>query len=235
MDLEYLIKNYQSSTTKIASLANVKICMLVGVSGAGKDTIKNRLLATSRYDNFVSYTTRQPRTNNGVAEVDGIDYHFITNIQAVGMLEAGDFIEAKYYAGNIYGTGFATLEKAKSNGRIALNDIEVQGVDEYKKLLPQTIAVFILPPSLVEWQRRLKNRYATDNEFKTIWPERRETAIRELEHALSVSYYHFVINDDLETSVETVDKIANSEDRFYRKDDSVRLLARDMLEEMRDY
>lgn len=234
MDLEHLIKNYQPSPTKIASLVNVKICMLVGISGAGKDTIKGRLLATNRYDNFVSYTTRLPRADNGVAEVDGVDYHFITREQAIAMLQAGDFIEAKHYAGNIYGTGIATLEKAKENERIALNDIEVQGVDEYKKLLPQTIAVFILPPSLTEWQRRLKSRYATDEEFEAVWPERRATAIRELEHALSVPYYHFVINDELESSVEAVDKIANSADRFHRKDDDIRLLARDMLEAMKN-
>ena len=232
MDFDELLKNYQPDPQKIAELAGVEVCLLVGISGAGKDTIKRRLLDTGRYFNFISYTTRAPRSNNGVAEIDGEDYFFITHDSAEQMLHSGEFIEAKEYAGNIYGTGLQTLAEAKELQQTAINDVEVQGVSEYKTLLPQTVAVFILPPSFSEWQKRVRTRYQSEDEFHEVWPKRREAAIRELEFALSVPYYHFVINDDIDLAVTAVDKIVNNRDKFHRKDDEARLLARDILAEI---
>lgn len=227
-NIQELIENYKPDHQRLASLANVKLVLLVGISGAGKDTIKQKLFSTGEYDNFISHTTRQPRENNGVSEQDGVDYHFITLDEAMGMLQRGEFIEAKEYAGNIYGTSLAGLESVHDSGKVALNDVEVQGVAEYKQLLPGTIAIFVLPPDYDEWQRRLRQRY-DDDEFATVWPGRRQAAIRELEFALSVPYYHFVINDDLDSTIESVTKITQSQDKFHRKDDEARLAARDIL------
>lgn len=232
MDLENLILTYEPDAAKIAELQSVPVCLLVGIMGAGKNTIKKQLLSNGAYFEFVSYTTRPPRSNNGVMEVDGKDYFFIDIAEAERMLLAGEFIEAKKVGSNIYGTGLATLAQAKQSGKIALNDIDIQGVAEYKNLLPQTIAVFILPPSFAEWQKRVRSRYVSDEAFQSIWPERREVAIAELETALSVPYYHFVINNDLTTAVEAIDKIAHFDDKFHRKDDEARLLARDILAEI---
>lgn len=235
MQFDQLLKNYQPSPEKIHELTDVDVALLVGISGAGKDTIKKRLLDTGHYFNFISYTTRSPRSNNGIAEVDGEDYFFIARDVAYQMLQNGEFIEAKEYAGNIYGTGLGTLAEAKKLHKIALNDVEVQGVSEYKTLLPQTIAIFILPPSFDEWQKRVKNRYPSEAEFQVVWPQRREAAIRELEFALEVPYYHFVINDTIDVAVQAVEKIASSRDKFYRKDDEARLLARDILQQIQVY
>lgn len=232
MDFSQLLHEYQPSNDEIAALKDAKLCLLVGISGAGKDTIKRKLLAGGDFYNFISYTTRAPRQNNGVMEIDGQDYFFVSRDQAEAMLQGGEFIEAKEYSGNIYGTAFKLLRLALEADKIALNDVEVQGVDEYKKLLPQTIAVFILPPSYKEWRRRITGRYKSEAEFREVWPERREAAIRELEHALAVPYYHFVINDDLDAAVEAVSKIAHSSDLFHRKDDEARLLARNILAEI---
>ncbi len=232
MQFDELLKNYQPSATKIAELKDAEVVLLVGIMGAGKDTIKKQLLAGGQYFEFVSYTTRAPRSNNGVMEVNGKDYFFIDLIEAERMLRASEFIEAKKVGSNIYGTGLATLAEAKASGKIAVNDLDIQGVDEYKHLLPQTIAIFILPPSFAEWQKRVRSRYASDEEFRAIWPERREVAIGELQTALSVPYYHFVINDDLDAAVQAVDKIAAYGDKFHRKDDEARLLARNILAEI---
>lgn len=230
MDLENLLANYAPDAQKIVELRSVPVCLIVGIMGAGKDTIKKQLLARGDYFEFVSYTTRLPRSNNGIMETHGKEYFFVDLVEAARMLKNGEFIEAKKVGSNIYGTGIATLVAAKASGKIALNDLDIQGVAEYKQLLPQTIAVFILPPSFEEWQKRVRSRYASDEDFQAIWPERRDVAIAELQTALSVPYYHFVINDDLDTAVEAVDKIAHYDDKFHRKDDEARLLARDLLE-----
>lgn len=220
--------HYQPNSQMIDSVKESKLALLVGITGAGKDTIKNRLLESDTFFNFISYTTRTPRENKGVMEQNGREYYFISLEMAEKMLEDGDFIEAKEYAGNVYGTSFIELQKALPEGKIAVNDIEVQGIGEYKKYLPGAIAIFIVPPSFDEWQRRLKLRYDED-EFTHEWPKRREAAIRELTHALKVPYYHFVINDDLDQAEQAVRKIIAGQDDFTRKDDEARLAARDIL------
>ena len=228
------IATYSPAQLAIDAVGDSKLVLLVGITGAGKDTIKNALLREDDFYNFVSYTTRQPRENKGVLEQNGREYHFITVDEAMEMLERGEFIEAKEYAGNIYGTAFEGLQQAVSEGKIAINDVEVQGVEEYKKYIRNAIAVFILPPNFEEWQRRLQLRYDPE-EFRQEWPKRREAAIRELEHALKVPYYHFVINDELDKAVEATKVIAHNDDMFTRKDDEARLLARDILDAIRKH
>lgn len=228
--LEKLIENYQPNRNKVNDLTEAKIALLVGISGAGKDTIKRALLQTDDFYNLISHTTRQPRVNNGVLEQDGIEYYFIDQPEAITMLQKGEFIEAKVYSGNVYGTSFSGISAALEAGQVAINDVEVQGVDEYKMLLPQTKAIFILPPDFTQWRERLSKRYQTTEEFTEQWPSRRDTAIAELRHALKVPYYHFVINDNLDQAVRVIREIALGADTFNRKDDEARLLARDILE-----
>lgn len=222
--------NYQPSREAVERVGGVRIALLVGISGAGKDTIKHALLKTGEFYNFLSHTTRSPRMNNGAMERDGVDYHFVSKDQISEMLIAGEFIEAKYYAGNVYGTALRGLSEALTSELVAINDVEVQGVNEYKHLFPAVVAIFILPPSYDEWLRRLKHRYASEEEFLAEWPRRRAAAISELAHALEVPYYHFVINDELDRAIEVCTKIALGTDKFTRKDDEARILARDLLE-----
>lgn len=231
MTISKHVDQYVPDPTLVSSLRDTKLLLLVGITGAGKDTVKKLLLQNEDYYDFISYTTRKPRENYGVLEQQDVDYHFIDLETAECMIHEGRFIEVKEYAGNIYGTAFEDLAKGNANKKIAINDIEVQGVSEYKKYFDNVIAVFIMPPSFQEWQRRLKNRY-DDEEFKREWPKRRQAAIRELSHALEVPYYHFVINDDLDETIDAVDSIARNKDHFTRKDDEVRLVARDILETM---
>lgn len=226
MELEEAIKDYKPNLVALAKVKDSSIVLLVGITGAGKDTIKSSLLTKSEYYNFISYTTRKPRLNKGVMEQDGQDYNFISVDEALIMLRDGKFIEAKEYAGNVYGTAYDTLLNA--GDKVAVNDIEVQGVSDYKKYLPQVIAIFIVPPSFDEWQRRLKKRYSAE-EFAAVWDGRRQAAIRELDYALKVPYYHFVINDDINLAIDAVHKIIANDDNFTRKDDEARLVARDLL------
>ena len=228
MDLEQLIEEYAPPKEAVEIIEHTKIALLVGISGAGKDTIKRSLLKHPHFGEIISHTTRMPRANEGVLERDGVDYHFITEQQGQQMLEAGEFVEAKMVHGTVYGTSIRDVRQAAEKG-IAITDVDVQGVEEYKKVSSEVIAIFVVPPDYDTWVARLKRRYATKEEFAKEWPKRRATAIRELTRALELPYYHCVINDDLDRAVTASVEIAHRADVFTRKDDEARLAARDLL------
>jgi guanylate kinase len=206
--------------------------LLVGVSGAGKDTIKHKLLETGKYHHIVSHTTRAPRENGGVMEQDGVDYHFINKEQAAEMLRNGEFIEAKKYGENIYGTSVAEIQKAHDEGKVAITDLEVQGVAEYKAISENVIAEFILPPNYQEWQRRLHARYGEKGADPEDIARRMETAIVELKEALAQSYYHFIVNEDVDQAVKSADSIARHHDEFTIIDTSFRVWAERLLDDL---
>ena len=100
-DLERVIREYQPTEAAVALVRDTKIALLTGISGAGKDTIKRRLLRSPSFRDIVSHTTREPRANNGQPERDGVDYHFIDQATALTMLEHHQFIEAKFVHGKV--------------------------------------------------------------------------------------------------------------------------------------
>lgn len=230
MMLEQHIAHYQTPERAAELVRSTKIVLLVGISAAGKDTIKKRLLKDDTFRDIVSHTTRAPRDNNGVSEQDGVDYHFVSLDQAEAMVVAHEFIEAKFVHGTVYGTAVAALQTIHDEGKIATTDLDVQGVAEYKTLSQDVIAVFILPPDYATWRERFRKRYDTEDEFEVEFEKRSRTAVSELEHALAVPYYHFIINDELERAVRVVTEIAHRDDLFNRHDDEARLKARDLLE-----
>ena len=231
--IEKLIREYQPSESVRQLIIQTKIVLLVGISGAGKDTTKQRLMQSSEFADIVSYTTRQPRQNKGIWEREGIDYNYIDEATAARLLESHAFVEAKFVHGTVYGTGVKQIQDIRDAGKIAVTDIDVQGVDEYKKLSPGVVAIFLLPPNYQEWRRRLSVRYASQEEFDREWPKRYNSAIREITHALEVPYYHFVINDDIDETARIVRAIALKPDVYNRKDDEARLAARDLLEQLK--
>lgn len=231
MDLQKLIEAYTPPAHAVEVIKHSKIALLVGISGAGKDTIKKALLRDPEFHDIVSHTTRPPRENEGVSEADGVDYHFIDSDRARDMVTKGEFVEVKYVHGTVYGTSIAEVERASRDG-IAVTDIDVQGVAEYKDVSNGVVAIFIVPPDYQSWIKRLKRRYTTNEDFLAEWPKRRDSAIKELTRALEVPYYHCVINDDIERAVEVTTEIARRPDMFTRKDDEARLAARDLLQQI---
>lgn len=229
-ELEQQIAVYQPSEAAMELVRSTPITLLVGISGAGKDTIKRKLLATGDYHDIVSHTTRAPRANNGAMETPDVDYHFIDAAEASRMVADHEFIEAKFVHGTVYGTSVDELRRSHDEGKIAVTDIDVQGVAEYKSLAQNVIALFILPPNYSTWRQRLSARYESTEAFEAEWPKRRDSAIAELTHALEVPYYHFIVNDELDEAVGVADEITKHGDVFYRKDDELRLRARDLLE-----
>jgi guanylate kinase len=204
------IASYAPSSEALAPIKDVPLVFMVGISGAGKDTVLKRLMRIhpDEYSFVVSHTTRKPRENHGVMEQDGVDYHFVDLETVNRMLDNQEFIEAKLYADNVYGTSIAEIQKAKDQGKIAITDITVDGVDEYEQLKLNNKNVFLLPPSYDTWQQRLLARYEGNVHQHDLY-KRMRTALAELEHALATDYFYIVINDDLDKTLEIVSQIAH--------------------------
>lgn len=231
-ELEKLLNNYQPSRQTIQKVKTVPKLFLVGVSGAGKNTLINRLLESGDYHLVVSHTTRSPRKNNGVMETDGKEYHFINYNKLKKMLADKNFVEAKKYALSVYGTSASEFDRAANTGKIALAEIEIQGVEEYMAMAPEsTNAIFVLPPNFNTWQSRFKKRYQ-QNLNALEFNERLKAAKIEISHALSKAYYAFVVNDNLEDTIEQIKLIASGKkqpDGLHRRGQTI---ARKLLREL---
>ncbi len=183
------------------------VVVLAAPSGGGKTTIARALVTRwpNRYGFSVSGTTRAPRAG----EQDGKDYFFLSKDEFRRRQAAGDFLESAEYAGELYGTLKAEVDRLLAAGRHVLLDIEVQGARQVRKRYPPPAsrAVFILPPSGAELMRRLKGRRTETAKERA---SRLATAIRELEQA--EAFDHLVVNDDLDAAVETVHNLVETPD-----------------------
>ncbi len=221
------LEDYSPPQRAVDLVRQMRIVFLVGVSGAGKDTIVKALVGTGNYHCIVSHTTRKPRLNHGVLEKDGENYHFIAQQKALDMLNNGEFVEAKIFSDNVYGTSVAEIEKAKNENKIAITEIEVQGVAEYRKIADNAIFIFLLPPDFETWQKRLAKRYEGKTNQDDI-KKRMDTAKKELNESLQKSYFEYVVNKDFKTTVEIVDKIARGH-HSDKKNQEAREIARQLL------
>jgi len=207
--LKKLLATYKPSAQTVSLIRSTPILFLVGPTGAGKDALKSVLLTSGRYHHIVSHTTRSPRINHGIIEQDGVDYHFIDLAQARRMLEAHEFIEAKIYSGNVYGTSVSEIQQAHNEAKTAITDLEVQGIAVYKAIDPNVMAVFLLPPDFETWQARLQRRYgdvvdAADAKL------RMQTALVEIEQLLNHDYYVAVVNRELSETLAEIKTIAST-------------------------
>lgn len=233
-DLEEKLKDYKPSDHAKELVRSTTILLLVGPTGAGKDAVKEKLLSTGGYLHIVSHTTRPPRINHGVTEKDGEAYHFINNQEAEKLLENHDLIEAKTYSGYLYATSVLEIQKAHDENKVAVTDLEVQGVAEYKALDNRVIAVFLLPPDFKTWQGRLKRRYgdvvdASDHRLRL------QTALNELKQLLNTDYYVAVINDDLNETFKQISEIVNSKDHKSQNDPKARDVAEQLAKDIENY
>ncbi len=232
IELQQLIENYRTPERARQIVDECEIVLLAGISGAGKDTIKRQLVAGGGFSDLVSHTTRPPRVNNGQPEVDGREYHFINDNQATQMLKGGEFVEAKFVHGTVYGTSIKALKDIARQYKVAVTDIDVQGVAEYKEISNRVIAMFILPPDYDIWRQRFAQRYPDKATFEEAFEVRVQTAVHELTKALEVDYYHFIVNQDLDKAVSAVRDITARHDRFIDKDVEVRQIAQTLLDDI---
>lgn len=227
-NLTQQLANYKVPPEAVELIRSTHIVFLVGITAAGKDTIIGELLKSGDYHYIVSHTTRKPRHNHGVLEQDGIDYHFITIDEASRMLANNEFIEAKFFSGNIYGTSIAEIQTAKDKAEIAISEIEVQGIAEYRSVSDTVLPIFLLPPNFKTWQERLAKRYDGKVDPEDL-RKRMETARIELQEALDKDYYEFVVNEDLGKAIHIVNEIAHG-NLSSAKNEQAKAIARELLD-----
>jgi len=190
----------------VSSLAH-RTCPVVlsAPSGAGKTTIAQALVEGSEDVVFsVSATTRPARSH----EVDGVDYHFLSETDFRAMIEADEFVEWAEVHGHLYGTSRHALRAALDDGRFLILDIDVQGAMQMRERVPDVVLVFVLPPSADALVERLTER-GTEGEDTVA--RRIENARAELEQASQFDY--IVVNDDLEQAIDAVRSIISAESR----------------------
>lgn len=184
------------------------LIVLSGPSGAGKDTILHTLLQKSQDLRLsVSATTRNPREG----EVDGRDYFFVTKEQFLSMRQNGEVLESAEYCGNYYGTPAKPIRDWMDAGSDVVLEIEVQGGGQIKQKCPDCVSVFILPPSVGELERRLRDR-GTESEEAV--QKRLQAARQEILQAKAYDYV--VINDTVDNAVAAIQHIVAAEK--YKKD-----------------
>lgn len=180
-----------------------KTFIICGPSGVGKGTVVARLLASDPTLYFsVSATTREPRPG----EIDGKHYHFLTHEQFDQWVEEDAFLEHAEYVGNHYGTPKKYIDKAMAQGRDVILDIEIQGANQVYAKRPDTIRIYVAPPSWTELERRLIGRGTEDMDKVR---SRLERGKQEFNAAKEFDY--FVINDTVDRAVEEITAIMCAE------------------------
>lgn len=179
------------------------LAVVSGFSGSGKGTIMKELL--KQYDNYalsISATTRQPREG----EMHGREYFFLSKEEFEQLIEEEKLIEYAQYVGNYYGTPSSFVEEQRNAGKDVILEIEVQGALQVKEKFPDTVLLFVTPPSATELESRLRGR---GTETEEVIAKRMEQAIEE--SALMGQYDYLVVNDSLQECVETMHNILQME------------------------
>lgn len=180
------------------------LLVLSAPSGTGKTTLARRLLSELPDAIFsISVTTRQPRGR----EKDGVDYHFVDVASFQERIEQGEFVEWAQVHGHFYGSSQAVVDEARNRRGVAIFDIDVQGGLAIKHKHPDAVRVFIVPPSMEELERRLRDR-GTDSE-DTI--RRRMLAARSEIERGATSYDYIIVNDDLERAYKNLHAVVTAE------------------------
>lgn len=232
--LQQALSDYQPSQAAIDLVKQTDILFLVGPSGAGKDSLKDGLMKTGDYYHLISHTSRRPRINHGIKEEDGREYHFMDLETAQQMLKEQAFVEAKIYSGNLYGTSVDEVGIAHDSHKVALTDLEVQGVAEYKAIAPESMAVFLLPPDFTTWQERLQRRYGDVVDVADM-QSRLETALEEIDQLLNTDHYYAVVNDKLEDAINEVRTITETHQHDVKLEERAREVAKKLCHDIRAY
>ena len=175
------------------------LIVVSGFSGSGKGTIMKRLL--EKYDNYalsISATTRSPRPG----EEDGREYFFRTVEEFEKMIAKDELIEYAKYVDNYYGTPRAYVEEQLQSGKDVILEIEIQGALKVKEKFPETLLLFVTPPSAKELKNRLVGR---GTESMDVIEFRMNRAKEEAEGM--DCYDYLIVNDELEVCVEEVHRI----------------------------
>jgi guanylate kinase len=176
-----------------------RLFVISAPSGAGKTTLVRQLLGRNPRVKFsISYTTRSPR----MYEQNGDDYFFVSKKEFLAMVETGEFLEHAEVFDNYYGTSSTQVQNQLNAGQHVLLEIDWQGARQIREAWPDCISIFILPPSLLELERRLRTR-ATDSD--KVIQRRLQDSISDIAHW--TEFDHVIINDDLNSAIQELEAV----------------------------
>ena len=180
------------------------LIVISGPSGAGKDTVVKKLLETNNnIELSISMTTRAPRKG----EKEGVDYFYVSNEEFQKQIDEGNFLEyANVFGTNYYGTPKDKVLNNIKKGKDVILVIDIQGAIKVKETMPESIFIFIMPPSMKELKKRLIER---DTESSEKILERFKTAYKEINEA--TKYNYVVINDQVEKAAKKIECILEAE------------------------
>ena len=189
-----------------------QIFVITAPSGAGKTTIIKNILEKDAggIGYSISHTTRKPRKG----ESHGLHYYFVDRENFERMIEAHEFVEWAVVYDHLYGTSISSINRELSSGKDLLMDVDIQGSQEIKRQFPDSLSIFILPPSLNVLKERLQKRLPNN---KTNIGLRLKKAAEEIQRCRN--YDFIIINDDLKKAIKEIEAIivaqrANKNRRF---------------------
>ena len=189
-------------------LSKGNLFIITAASGAGKTSLVRALVADNpNIKVSISFTTRQPR----VSEKDGEDYFFLDEINFKKMIENDEFLETAKCHGALYGTSKLTVKEALEKGEDIILEIDYQGAFSVKKLFPESISIFIIPPSIDALEDRLNNRGQDSKEDIKL---RIAAARNEMSHLEEFDYV--TINDDFEKALLELKAIIQSKPEAFK-------------------
>lgn len=181
-----------------------QIIVISAPSGAGKGTVIAELLKNDNKSRWLSVSATSRAMRKG--EEEGVNYYYITEEEFKKRIDEDYFLEYTNYAGNFYGTPKEHIKKHLEKGIDVILEIEIEGATNIKKLIPEALFIFIMPPSLKALIKRLKGR-GTESNDKII--KRFHEAYKEINEV--TKYNYVVVNDELEDTVNTIEAIIKAE------------------------
>ena len=176
-----------------------KLFVFAAPSGAGKTTLVHAVVTKHPELRFsISYTTRKPRRN----EADGVDYLFVTKAEFMRLRDQGEMLEYAEVFDNYYATSRSQVEEHLADDRNVVLEIDWQGARQVRESMPECVTIFILPPSVEELERRLRDR-------RTDAPEVIERRLRDALSDMSHwdEFDHVIINDDLNQAISDLEDV----------------------------
>ena len=199
----------------MGELRSGKLFVFAAPSGAGKTTLVHAVVRKHPELRFsISYTTRKPRRN----EADGVDYLFITKSEFMRLRNQGEMLEYAEVFDNFYATSRSQVEEHLADKRDVILEIDWQGAQQVRESMPECVTIFIMPPSVAELERRLRDRRTDAPE---VIERRLRDALADMSHWDEFDFV--IINDDLNQAVRNLeDVLAGDGDAFSTANEALR-------------
>ncbi len=232
-EFKHLISDYSPSTESLDILKQVQLTLLVAPSSAGRNTVIRELVKEGDFSFIVTDTTRTPRINNGVLEVNGTEYWFKNEDQFLTGLKHGDYLEAELiHEQQVSGISIKELSKTIDDSKIAITDVDIGGVEAIIKHKPDVKIIMLLPPSFNEWLKRLRERGEMSKEEIR---RRLTTAVNIFNAGLEEKYFNFVISKDVQKSAAIIRNISKSKEPINSINNEAYTLIKELLIDTKNY